>query len=132
MRATAIGFIGATLALALAVPASAQAPAASAPSQAVAPSPPMAGKKTGGPTRQTGLPGPSKTPRHSYAMHGKKTGGPTRHTYATHNASGMSAAERLNAQELQTLRMNSPAATSTMPGGNNPTSGTASPLYRPR
>lgn len=131
MKAIAIGFIGATLALALAVPASAQAPASSAPSSTMAPSPPMAGKKTGGPTRHTGLPGPSATPAHSHAMHGKKTGGPTRHTYATHNASGMSAAERLNAQELQTLRMSSPAAVSTAPGGNNPTSGATGP-FAPR
>lgn len=63
-------------------------------------------------------------------MPGKKTGGPTRHTYTTHNASGMSAAERLNAYELQTLRMNSPAALSTAPGRNNPTSGAAGPFAR--
>ena len=131
MRAAAVGFIGATLAFALAVPASAQAPASSAPSQTVAPSPPMAGQKAGGQTRHTGRPGYSARPAHSHAMYGKKTGGPTRHTHATHNASGMSAAERLNAAELQQLRMNSPAAVSTAPGGNNPTSGTTGP-FRPR
>ena len=127
MRTVAVCLIGAA-ALALAAPTWAQAPATNAPSSTMAPSPPMPGKKTGGPTRHYGYPGPSRTPAASHAMAGKKTGGPTRHTYATHNASGMSAAERLNAQELQTLRMNSPAALSTAPGGNNPTSGAAGPF----
>jgi len=91
----------------------------------------MAGKKTGGPTRQSGNPGQSAAPAASPAMAGKKTGGHTRHTHATHNASGMSEAERLNAAELQQLRMGSPAAVSTTPGGNNPTSGAAGP-FAPR
>jgi hypothetical protein len=128
MKTVAVGLIGAALALALAAPAWAQAPATNAPSSTMAPSPPMQGLKTGGPTRQSGYPGPSRSPHASHAMHGKKTGGPTRHTYTTHNASGMSAAERLNAQELQTLRMSSPAAVSTAPGGNNPTSGATGPF----
>lgn len=68
------------------------------------------------------------TPAPSPPMAGKKTGGPTRHSHATHNASGMSEAERLNADELTQLRMGSPAAVSTAPGGNNPTSGAAGPF----
>jgi hypothetical protein len=91
----------------------------------------MAGKKTGGPTRQTGNPGPSAMPAASPAMAGKKTGGHTRRTHATHNASGMSEAQRLNAAELQQLRMSAPAAISPTPGGNNPTSGSAGP-FAPR
>jgi hypothetical protein len=117
MKRIALGLFSVSLAFALVAPAWAQTP-----------SPPMEGKKTGGQTRQTGLPGQSTPPAPSPAMAGKKTGGPTRHTYATHNASGMSDAERLNAAELTELRMNSPAAVSTAPGGNNPTSGAAGPF----
>lgn len=128
MKRVTLGFASVSLALALAVPTWAQTPAMNAPSSTVAPSPPMAGKKTGGPTRQTGYPGPSGSPAASPPMAGKKTGGPTRHSHATHNASGMSEAERLNAAELTQLRTSSPAAVSTAPGGNNPTSGTAGPF----
>lgn len=126
MKAASAGLIGAILAVAVAVPTWAQAPATNAPSPAA--SPPMQGQKAGGQTRHTGVPGPSSPPAASQAMAGKKTGGHTRHTYHTHNASGMSAAERLNAAELTQLRMGSPAAVSTAPGGNNPTSGAAGPF----
>jgi hypothetical protein len=100
MRTLVIGFIGVTLALALAPPTWAQAPATNAPPSAAAPSPPMAGKTTSGPAR---------------------------HSYRAHSHRG-SEADMLNAQELARLQ-GSTAPAPIAPGGNNPTSGTAGPFY---
>ena len=125
MKKLTIVSIGIAATLALTAPTWAQTSNTTPP----APSPAPAGKRTGGMgTSQGGAPGASATPAASPPMAGKKTGGGTRHSHGTHNASGMSEAERLNADELQQLRMNSPAATSTAPGGNNPTSGAAGPF----
>lgn len=105
MRTPVFGFIGVTLALALAPPTWAQAPATNAPPSAAAPSPPMAGKTNSGQTRP------------SYRAH--------------HKSYGASEADMLNAQELARLqgRAPAPAPAPITPGGNNPTSGTAGPFY---
>ena len=104
MRTLVIGFIGVTLALALAPPTWAQAPATTAQPSAAAPSPPMAGKTTSGLIR---------------------------HSYKVHSHRGYSEADMLNAQELARLQGTAPARAPApiAPGGNNPTSGTAGPFY---
>jgi hypothetical protein len=109
MRTLAIGFIGAALTLALAAPSWAQGPTMNAPSLTVA------GKDT------------CATHHHTYKTH------------RTHGGSGSSSdnsANMLNALELSRLQGGAQAAPAPMlrapmpPGGNNPTSGTAGPLYQ--
>jgi len=107
MRTLAIGFIGAALSLALAAPSWAQGPIIKSPSLT------MAGKDTCATRHRT----TAKT-------HRTRGGG----------ASGDHSANMLNAQELQRLQGGgaapAPMPPPMTPGGNNPTSGTAGPLYR--
>ena len=105
MKPLAIGFIGAALSLALAAPSWAQGPMMKPPSLSLA---------------------------------GKDTCAGMRHTAKARRTRGGSAsasdnsANQLNAQELSRLQgggASAPAPAPMPPGGNNPTSGTAGPLY---
>jgi hypothetical protein len=109
MKTLALGFVGAALTLALTAPGWAQGPMMKAPSLT------MPGKDT------------CATRHRTYKTHRTHGGG----------ASGDNSANMLNAQELSRLQGGgAPAPTPAPmpgpmpPGGNNPTSGTAGPLYQ--
>jgi hypothetical protein len=104
MRTLAIGFIGATLTLALAAPSWAQGPVMKAPSLT------MAAKDT------------CATRHRTYKTHRTHGGGS--------GSSSDHSANMLNAQELQRLQASAPAPAPMPPGGNNPTSGAAGPFYK--
>jgi hypothetical protein len=111
MKPLAIGFIGAVLTLALAAPSWAQGPVMKAASLTVA------GKDSCAGMRHT-----AKARR---IARGTRGGSAT----ASDNS-----ANQLNAQELSRLQGGgapapAPAPAPMPPGGNNPTSGTAGPLY---
>jgi hypothetical protein len=104
MRTLAIGFIGATLTLGLAVPSWAQGPIMKGPSLT------LAGKDT------------CATRHRTYKTHHTRGG--------SGSSSSDHSANMLNAQELSRLQGSAPAPAPMPPGGNNPTSGTAGPFYR--